>query len=240
MMKVLIIIQARMGSSRLPGKVLMILHGKPMLEHMVDFLRHSKLTDQIVVATTILSQDNKIEELCKTLGVDCFRGSSEDVLKRYYDCAKLFKGDLIVRIAADDPLVDPTLVDEVIRVCKETKCDYASNILHRTHALGYLVEGFTFSTLKKLHETQKDPLSREGVTYHIEQNPHLYDVREVPAPSDISRPMWRLTVDYLEDFKLMSEIFLRLYKPNSYMTYRSVVNLLDKNKDLLKINARHH
>lgn len=238
-MKVLAIIQARMGSTRLPGKVMMKLEGKPILEHIIEFLRFSKLINQIVVATTELPEDDKIEELCKSIKVDCYRGSSDDVLKRYYEAAKHFKGDLIIRITADDPLLDPTLVDEIVRVCVETKCDYASNILHRTHALGYLVEGLTFSTLEKLHKNQTDLSTREHVTQHILDNPNLYNVREITASSNLARPCWRLTVDHIEDLELMSEIFSRLYVPNSYISYQSVVKLLDNNEKILCINKKY-
>ena len=238
-MKVLTIVQARTGSTRLPEKVLMNIQGKSILEHIIDFLKHSKLTDKIIIATTNLPSDDKIEEIAKKTNVDCYRGSAENPLERYYECAKLFGGDLIVRVTADNPLIDPTLVDRTIQVCKETNCDYASNMLHQTYPLGYLVEALTFTTLKKIYENQKDPLSREHITYHIRQNPNLYNIKEVFAPSDLARPNWRVTVDYIEDFNLVSEIFARLYKPNSFIKYESVVELLDKNKDLLKINDKY-
>lgn len=235
-MVVLIIIQARMASARLPGKILMNLEDKPILEHIIDFLRFSKLNDKIIVATTRELEDDKIQDICIKLNIDCFRGSEKDVLSRYYECAKLFKGDIIVRITADNPLIDPTLVDNIIRVCKDDNYDYASNMLYQTYPLGYLVEVMTFSTLKKIHYNQHDPLSREHVTHHIRENPHLYHVKEIKTPSSLARPKWRLTLDYPEDFKLISEIFSKLYKPNSYIPYESVVNYLDKNKHLLKIN----
>lgn len=240
-MKILTVIQARIDSTRLPRKIMMPIQGKPILEHIITFLKYSKLTDQIVVATTILSQDDEVEKLSKIMDVDCFRGNSENVLSRYYECAKFFKGDLIVRITADNPIVDPVLIDEVIRLCKETECDYASNVLNKTYPLGYSpCEAFTFATLKKLHKNQKDPRSQEHVTYHIRQNPYLYNIRDVKAPSNLARPNWRLTVDYIEDFELISKIFSRLYIPNSFIKYQTLVEFLDKNKHLLKINEMHH
>jgi len=240
-MSVLAIIQARMYSKRLPGKVLMKIQGKSILEHIIDFLKYSELTDRIIVATTISPQDDKISELLHKIGIDCYRGSATDVVERFYECAKFFKGDLIVRLTADDPLVDPLLVDEVIRVCKESGCDYASNMLHRTFPYGYSSgEALTFSILKKLHETENDPLGREHVTRHILQHPDLYNVKNVLAPPGLERPHWRLTVDYMEDFQLMSEIFSRLYNPNSFIEYRALVELLDANKHLLKINEKYH
>lgn len=239
-MKVLSVIQARIGSTRLPGKVLLKIQGKTILEHIVDFLKFSKLTDQIIVATTNLSVDDKIVNLMNDLQIDYFRGSSDDVLCRYFECAKAFNGDLIVRITADDPIIVPELIDEVISTCKQTGCDYATNLLHRTYPLGITGEAFTFSILKKLHEKQIDPMSREHVTHHMLENPHLYNIREIFAPSDLVRSNWRLTIDHEEDFQLISEIFSRLYTPNSYIRYPSLVKYLDKNNDLLKINKKYY
>lgn len=238
-MKVLTVIQARMGSTRLPGKVLMKINGKPILELIIEFLKLSKLNNQIIVATTNLQQDNKIEELCKKLKIECFRGSPNDVLKRYYDCAQLYKGDLIVRITADDPLIDSELVDQVIQTCKETKCDFASTVIMPGYPIGYFIEAVTYSTLEWLALTQKDPLSREHVTYYIKQNLNSFNVQKIIPPDNLSRPNWRLTVDYEEDFSLMSKIFEKLYKVNSFIKYTSVVELLDNNLELLQINQKY-
>jgi len=239
-LKILTIIQARTGSTRLPNKALLKILGKPILKHIVDFLKFSKLIDQIVIATTTLAEDDEIEKFSKKLGILCFRGSSQNVLDRYYQCAKNFKGDLIVRITSDDPLIDPSIVDKIIETCNKTKSDYASNTLKQTYPLGFSsCEVFTFSLLEKLHREQNDPLSREHVTYHIRKNPDLYNVVNIAAPEHLSRPNWRLTVDYYEDYQLMSEIFSKLYNPKFYIKYSEVVKLLDKEKELLKINEKY-
>ena len=240
-LKVTSIIQARISSGRLPKKVLMKLNNKSILQHIVEFLKFSKFTDNIVIATTTLSEDDVIEEETKRLGIECFRGSSSDVLSRFYICGTLFKSDIVVRFTADDPLVDPLLVDEVIRICKSTGCDYVSNMLHRTFPYGYSSgEGIKFKVLKQLHENLSDPLDREHVTRYIIQNPNLYNIRNILAPVELARPHWRLTVDYKEDFDLMKEIFSRLYKPDSFIKYESLVELLDKNPRLLQINQMYH
>lgn len=235
-MNVVTIIQSRTGSSRFPGKVLSKIQGKPLLEHIIDFLKFSKLTNKIIVATTNLPEDNSIEKLAKKVGVNCYRGSSKDVLQRYYECAKLFEADIVVRITADNPLIDPNLVDQVIDVCVKTKCDYASNMIHQTYPLGYLVEAMTFSTLERLHETKKDQANREHVVYDIRKHPNQYNIKEVFASSKMTRPEWRLTVDYKEDLELIRHIFSRLYKPNSYISYEQVFELLNNNNNFLKIN----
>jgi len=237
-MKTICMIQARIGSSRLPEKVLSKIKDKTILEHMVDFLRHSKLTDKIVIATTILPQDDAIEDLAKRIGVDYFRGSSEDSLGRFFECAKLFKPDIIVRITGDNPLIDPKLVDKVIEACISNKSDYASNMIHRTYPLGYLAEAMTFSTLESLHKTQKDSKSREHITWHIRQNPRLYRISEVFAPENMIAPDWKLDVDYEEDLELIKEIFNKLYRPDSYIPYEKVYKLINENKKMLDINKQ--
>ena len=239
LLKVLTIIQARMGSTRLPNKVLMEINGKPILEIIIEFLKLSKLTDQIIVATTELLQDDKIEELCKCLKIKCFRGSSNDVLQRFSDCAKLYEGDLIVRITADDPLIDVDLLDKVIQTCKKTKCDFASTAINSGYPLGYFIEAVTQSTLEWLNKTQRDLLSREHVTYYIKQNLNSFIVQNIRSSDSLSRPNWRLSIDYPEDFSLMSKIFEKLYKKNSFIKYVDVVNFLDNNLDLLKINQKY-
>ena len=232
----LIIIQARMGSSRLPGKVMMKLEGKSILEHIVNSLKFSKLSDKIIVATTINQEDDKIETLCRKLCVDCFRGSSDDVLNRYYECAKLYQGDIIVRITCDNPLIDPTLVDEAIKICKQENCDYVSNMIHQTYPIGYLVEVLKFDILKQNNDKIHDALTREHVTHHIRKNISMYKIKEFFAPENLQRPEWRLTVDHENDYQLMKKIFQNLYKPNQYISYIDVVTFLDNNLELLKIN----
>ena len=113
-MNVIVVIQARMESQRLPGKIMMKIEGKPVLEHIIDFLNHSEFIDRIVIATSNLNEDDIVEQLALKLNIDCFRGDSADVLKRYFEAAKLFQGELIIRITGDNPFIDTTIVDEII------------------------------------------------------------------------------------------------------------------------------
>ena len=236
----IIIIQARTGSKRLPNKVMMKINSKPILQHIIEFLNYSKLTDEIIIATSDQSEDDVICNLANSLNKKCFRGSSHDVLGRYYDCAKYNHADLIIRITADNPLIDPTLVDKIIQTCKETNCDYASNMINETYPSGYLVEAFSFDVLEKLHRQSHDLQSREHVTFKIRQNPKSFHIENILAPNHLRRPSWRLTVDHKEDFELISQIFSKLYVMNSYIKYEKVVDLLDNEKKLLDINKKWH
>ncbi|RZD44667.1 MAG: acylneuraminate cytidylyltransferase [Thaumarchaeota archaeon] len=238
-MKVIVIIQARMGSTRLPGKVLKIIEGKPLLEHQIDFLKQSELSDQIIIATTTLLEDNKIEDLANRINITCFRGNRDDVLERYYKCAKKFKGDLIVRITADNPLVEPTLVDKIIQLAINSKCDFATNMIKQTYPLGYLVEVFPFNILENLYLNQKDPLTREHVTYHIKRNPTLYNIQNYSLPQEIAHPEWRLAVDEEKDFEIMKKIFSFLYVKDEFIRYESIIDLLESHNDLVLKNEKY-
>jgi spore coat polysaccharide biosynthesis protein SpsF (cytidylyltransferase family) len=239
-MKVLTIIQARMSSERLPGKVLMNLENKPILQHIIEFLKHSKFSDEIIIATSKEKEDDEIENLAKKINVKCFRGELDDVLKRYFDCAKFYSGDLIVRITADNPLIDPLIVDKIIKICKKTKCEFASTMIHETFPHGYLVEAMTFSLLEKIHHTQKDKLNREHVTPYLRKNYKSLNFREVCAPKHYERPNWRLTLDHLEDYELLSKIFSKLYSHNNFIPYLKVVNYLDVHSELIKLNQKYN
>jgi len=238
-LKVIVIIQARMGSTRLPGKVLKIIEGKPLLEHQIDFLKQSELSDQIIIATTTLLEDNKIEDLANRINITCFRGNRDDVLERYYKCAKKFKGDLIVRITADNPLVEPTLVDKIIQLAINSKCDFATNMIKQTYPLGYLVEVFPFNILENLYLNQKDPLTREHVTYHIKRNPTLYNIQNYSLPQEIAHPEWRLAVDEEKDFEIMKKIFSFLYVKDEFIRYESIIDLLESHNDLVLKNEKY-
>ena len=127
-------------------------NGKSILEHIINYLKYSNLIDDIVVATTILPIDNEIELLANKLEIHCFRGSSNDVLNRFFECAKFHNADIIVRVTADDPLIDPNIIDLMIKNCKNDNYDYSSNVLHQTFPIGFTAcESFTFNLLKSLN-----------------------------------------------------------------------------------------
>jgi spore coat polysaccharide biosynthesis protein SpsF len=240
-MTILVIIQARMGSTRLPGKVMKELNQKPILQHIVDFLKYSKMIDKVVIATTDLEEDDIIDSFAKKLEIDCFRGSAENVLERFYRCAKKYDADLIIRLTADNPLINPKIIDDLINLCKHNECDYASNCLHPSYPYGYSTcEIFTFSILIKLYETQKDPQSFEHVTYFITKNPNLFNVQEIKAPKNLSRPSWKLSIDTIEDYAKMQKIFSNLYKENSFIDYPILVEFLDQNKQIIESDQNNN
>jgi spore coat polysaccharide biosynthesis protein SpsF len=237
-LKVIVIIQARTGSQRLPKKVLKKIEGKTMLEHIINFLKFCKKIDDVIIATSTLKQDNQIETICLKNRVKYFRGSSNNVLKRYYDCATHFKGDIIVRITADNPLIDPKIVDKAVSLLMKKKYDYVTNMIDQTFPIGYLVEVFTYDTLKNMKTFHKDKQSKEHVTFQLRKKPKEIKIGEIFTPKNKQRPNWRLTVDYKNDLKLIKKIYSKLYSPNSFINYNDVFNFLEQNPKLLKINEK--
>lgn len=209
-MKVGVINQARMGSTRLPGKVMMDLEGKPLLYYSTARSALSRYADQVVVATTYLPQDDAIELWCEEEGFACFRGEPEDVLDRYYRAASKFGFELVVRVTSDDPFTDPTVIDMlVLAVMNVEGLDYASiRIKRRTWPHGLDAEAMTFEALERAWREARNPGEREHVTGYITGNPHLFKTLEIPFLQDLS---WmRLTVDYPEDLERARALMARL------------------------------
>ncbi len=171
------IVQGRMGSSRLPGKTLMKLDKKNTVLHfIINQLEHSKLIDKIVVATTNLKEDDSIEILAKNSNIEIFRGHPDDVLDRYYQCAKKFSIDIIVRITADNPLIDPTIVDDLIKKFTSNSYDFLTNAHVRTFPYGTEVEIFSFKALEKAWKNATKPFEREHVTPYFYNNPKYFKI----------------------------------------------------------------
>lgn len=210
--KTALIVQARMGSKRLPGKVLKEVLGKPLLEYQIERLSKVRLSSQLIVATTSLDKDDPIALLCEKMGVAVFRGSEKDVLSRYYEAATEVGAEVIVRVTADCPLIDPKLVDEVIErfLFLPPKVDYASNCLERTFPVGMDTEVFSYDTLKSTWKLAKKPEEREHVTLYMYRGKSPFSVANVANirgnQSDV-----RLTVDTPEDFKRVEDILTKLY-----------------------------
>jgi spore coat polysaccharide biosynthesis protein SpsF len=235
--KVVAIIQARMGSTRLPGKVLMDIIGKPMLWHVIERVKRCKKVDSIVVATTIREEDKAVTDLSKKCGVKSFAGSINDVLDRYYQAAKKFSADIIVRITADCPLINPNTIDKIVSLCVKEDADYICG--HPDFpSIEHGMEVMSFSTLEKVKNIAIKDYQKEHVTIYIRENPELFKI-VVNIPKIIfQRKDMRLTVDTKEDLKLMKEIYDRLYTENEIIDVENVVRLLINNPELKKINTK--
>lgn len=237
MMKVVAIIQARMGSTRLPGKILKKVQGKTLLEIQLERLKQSTLIEQIVVATTTQAQDDVVVDVCKELAINFYRGSEEDVLSRYYEAAVAFEANVIVRLTSDCPLIDPVIVDAVIEKYsrQQDKFDYVSNTLERTYPRGLDTEVFSFGALEKAYKEAVLQRDREHVTAYIYSNPQRFNINHVKGEQDYSHFRW--TVDTPEDFELIQRILNKLYEDNKNFYMQDVIQLLTRYPDWNGINA---
>jgi len=226
---ILAILQARMSSSRLPGKVLKTIVGKPVLALQLERLSRCKQIDKLIVATSIEASDEPIEKLCSKLKIECFRGDLADVLNRFYQLSNHQKAKHIVRLTGDCPLVDPRLVDQVINHHVNGKFDYTSNIYPRSYPDGLDVEIMTKATLDWLNKEATSQEDREHVTYFLEKR--LLDdnltnvaVGNVNQKRDLSSLRW--TLDTPEDFELIERIYQALYKNNPTFTTNNILEYL--------------
>ncbi len=232
-MSAIAIIQARMGSTRLPGKTLLPLAGEPMLARVVNRTRQAKRVEGTVVATTNSPLDEAIVDLCRSRGWIVERGSEEDVLSRYYEAARKHGANPVVRITSDCPLIDPSLVDQAIEAFSQGRWDYASNTLEpRTYPRGLDVEVISFHALERAFREDKDPAWREHVTPYIHRNPGLFALLRLACKEDFSRYRW--TVDTREDYELVHRIYD--YFRNETFGWLDVLRLLDRHPDWVALN----
>lgn len=236
-MKTVIIDQARMTSTRLPGKVIKEVLGKPLLEYQIERLRRANEADELVIATTTNNNDLPIVKLCERLGVAYYRGSEEDVLSRYYEAATKFGADILVRVTSDCPLIDPAVVDKVIEHYKDNRdnYDYVSNTLSRTYPRGMDTEVFSYQVLQEAFVNAKEQPEREHVTPYICWQPERYRLDNVSHHENQSHHRW--TVDTPEDFELIKLILQVLYPVSNKFTWLDVIQLLNKHPEWVKINA---
>lgn len=236
-MKKVAIVQARLGSTRLPGKILMDLAGRPMLAQQIRRMKRCRFLDEIVVATTTASADDAVVELARHEGVGWFRGSQEDVLSRYLGAARESYADLVVRITGDCPLVDPEVTDLVVSelAAHSTGCDYASNSLRRTYPRGLDAEALFWDVLLRINRMAATPEDREHVTVLPRQHPGLFLTRSIEDSEDNSDLRW--TVDHDADLQLVRTLYERLGLAESGTTYREIVRFVREHQDLAKMNA---
>lgn len=233
--KIVAIIQARMGSTRLPGKVLLQIKDKPVLWHVIERIKRCKNVDSIVVATTTRQEDKMIVELAEKCGVETFTGKENDVLGRYYQAAKKFGADIIVRITADCPLINPPTIDKMVDLCLKENAEYICG--HPDYpSIEQGIGVISFSALEKLKTLANKEYQKEHVTIFIKENPELFKVSAIKPELIFQRKDMRLTVDTKEDLKFMREIYNRLYKENKIINIEDVVRLLENNPKLKEIN----
>lgn len=231
------IIQARISSTRLPGKIMMETCGKTMLEHMILRIKQSKKLDEIIVATSINKLDDIIEEWCKKNNIKCFRGPENDVLKRYKLAKDFFNVDIVVRIGADSPLMDPKIIDDVVELFESNNYDYVTNLFPvsgRTFPDGVNVEVFSSETLDEVDKNAKKPSDREHVTFYLWMQPERFKIFRYDYPEDLSK--FRFNLDYIEDYCLIRSIFESLYPKNNFFTLEDTISWLKQNPKILEFN----
>ncbi|MCL6601299.1 MAG: glycosyltransferase family protein [Paenibacillus sp.] len=237
-MRIVAIIQARMESTRLPGKIMKEVGSKPLLEYQIEQVRRSKTIDHIVIATTTKDAEQPIIDLCKRMSVDYYRGSEEDVLSRYYQAACYYGAEIVVRLTSDCPLLDPAVIDKVITVflSNSERYDYVSNTIERTYPRGYDVEVFSMRVLEQAYKDASYAAEREHVTSYLYQHPEVFRVGQVKQTTDLSS--YRLTVDTDEDFELIARLITALCeKKISRFTLDDVVSILQEYPEWVLINA---
>ncbi len=236
--RIVAIIQARMASSRLPGKVLAEIAGEPMLMHVVRRTRRARTVHEVVVATTTDVSDDPVAALCTEQGVPFTRGHPTDVLDRYYQAAREFRADVIVRITADCPLIDPGLVDETVRAFlrADPPVDFAANRIpgDRTYPIGLDTEVCSFQALGTAWREADQPHQREHVMPYLYEVPGRFRVLHVRHERDLGSLRW--TVDTAEDLEFVRQVFARLREREDF-DWLEVLALLEREPELTRINA---
>ncbi len=238
-MKTVAIIQARMGSTRLPGKVMKELRGKTVLAHVIFRVQACLLIDEVVVATTTSKADDVIVAEVERCRVKWFRGSEEDVLERYYLAAQEYNADVVVRVTSDCPLFDHEVLSQMLEYFKEEtfeglQIDYLSNCLNRSYPRGLDVEVFTFEVLEKAFTRAQNPYEREHVTPYIYQHPEIFSLHTQTNDDDLSNYRW--TLDTEDDWKLIEAVYADLYREEEIFTTDEVIALLRAKPELIKLN----
>lgn len=235
--KVVAIVQARMGATRLYGKPLKKVLEKPLLAYLIERLKACQTLNQIVIATTLKKEDDAIVALAKKSKVKVFRGSENDVLQRYFGAAQLVDADIIVRITGDCPLIDPKLIDHLVDFYLKNRqnYDYVSNTLKRTYPRGMDLEVFSLKALKEANSLAQKFEEREHVTPYIYRHPEIFKLANIEAKEDNSSNRW--TVDTPEDLELITKMIQILYPKKPNFTLNDLLALIKKQPELSLINA---
>jgi spore coat polysaccharide biosynthesis protein SpsF len=235
-MKIVVIIQARMGSTRLPGKVMLPLLGKTVLAHVVQRCKEINLADEVVIATTNQDIDKQIDEEARKLNIPCYRGSETDVLQRYYEASQAYNADIIVRVTSDCPLLDSEISNQVIKqFLSDPLVDYCSNSIKRSFPRGLDTEVVSASVLKRAHYSAIEPSEREHVTPYIYLRPHEFNIKHMTNGTDYSHYRW--TLDTPEDWELIKNVYRHLYSKEKVFGWNEVIALMRMNPEIPLMNA---
>lgn len=234
---ILAILQARASSTRLPGKVLKPILGKPMLARQLERVRRARLLDRLIVATSSDPSDDPIEVLCRNEGVECYRGKLDDVLDRFYQAAAPLHPEHVVRLTGDCPLADPAIIDQVCAFYLEGGFDYATNALQPTFPDGLDVEICRFEFLEQAWREAVLPSHREHVTPFIHKNPQRFRIGHFRGNTDLSHLRW--TVDEPDDFTLVSNIYEALYPADPCFDTVAILELLEQHTEWKTANTTH-
>jgi spore coat polysaccharide biosynthesis protein SpsF len=227
MKKITAIIQARVKSTRLPNKVLLKLSGKTVLERVIERVKASKMVCNVIVATTVNREDLAIVEKCARLGISVFCGSENDVLDRYYQAARLFEAKQVVRITSDCPLIDPRIIDQVVKLHLNRKADYTSNTIIETYPDGEDVEVFSFTVLERAWKSAKLKSEREHVTAYIKKNPRIFKLVNLESAENLANYRW--TLDEARDYKLIKAIYRYFMSNNLSINIKNILEFLQTN-----------
>src|SRR6266567_3469950 len=230
------IVQARMSSTRLPGKVLKPILGRPMLGRQIDRVRRSRRIDRLVVATSVDPSDDAIAEFCSKEGIACFRGPLDDVLARFQGAVEFFgPAEHIVRLTADCPLIDWTVIDDAIELHLRTGADISGNTIERSYPDGLDVEVMTGAALEKAHREAEDMYEREHVTPYLYRHPELFRPVHLVQGPDLAA--WRWTVDTPDDFRMVEAVFAGLLPVKEDFIQRDILDFLSFHPEIAAINA---
>lgn len=241
--KIVTVIQARSGSSRLANKIFLTLTGKPLLYRMFERVAASELKGTIVIATTTESSDDNVESFCKDHKINFYRGHQTDLLDRHYQAAKIFSADAVIKIPSDCPLIDSKVIDKVIQfyLSNINNYDYVSNLHPATYPDGNDVEIMSFNALEKAWNNAEREFEREHTTPFIWENPDKFRIGNVLWETGLDYSMtYRFTIDYPEDYEFIKKVYDELYPKKPDFSLEDILNLLNENKEIKKINSKYN
>lgn len=231
--KVVATIEARMTSSRLPGKVLMECCGKTILQHLIERVRRCSNIDDIVVATTTKESDDLIVNLCSDIGCKYYRGDEDDVLERVLLTAESVDADIIVELTGDCPFIDWRHIDKLVDIYLTNEYDYVANNIERSFPMGFDIRIFTTQMLSWVNDNSSNPLDHEHVSIYFSKHPEKYRCYNWIAPEDEKRPELEVTLDEMGDYMLINAIFNGLYYKNNDFTCLDVIKFIDENTSIM-------